>query len=810
LKVRESGLWSLSQRNPSDQTTTKLQIVFVSSTLPYASLQTYSDTMYALTIGGPLDGNHDQAHNRTPSPSTTVPHHQLHHFEPLVLHLDKAAQTTLTHEHLENAFTDHRKNADLPHSPHEQPSAAASPAAEPGSSAQGATNVSANPAERARTPVDSDELAQLVDSAHELSADDENDDAAPPAEPPERVPYHFYSGHPTAELCGGSLAFFRYAQPAGALGLRPPRVRSNLIAVINVPASMASPDLLRFLGAYRHLVRFMRMVRDASRPHVHCLLLQFRSPAHAERFRRDFHGRRYNSLEPEVVVAVHVAQVTFGSPQPPPPPPEVRVQLRLHVTTLQRDARGVLSPAAGRHRAAVADVVGADVVGGGAASTSGATAVVGSSAESPDSPARARAPAPWRVATSLQLRPVAQGALSGVPSPPPLPELPATLAEAVHAGTRCVADPGELHELLGPAVELPSCAVCLERLDPVVSGVFTVLCNHTFHVGCLSRWQDSSCPVCRYAAEDAADATQCELCGATENLWICLVCGRVGCGRYGCGAGVLHNERTGHNFAMELSSQRVWDYAGDNYVHRLIQNRVDGKLVELPHPGGSNTGDGADEAGMCGGGGGGGARPSSVMDTTAIEMKQRNLEEQHEAVVHEYSLLLTGQLEVQRQHFEGQLGELTREHSRLLSEREEAIELERTELAARRIEIERDAKASAKRAGALQATAKEALSDAKLHRELNEQLVQNQDALNELLAKARSAEAAAKQQVGELEEQLRDLSFHLEAQLKIMDDGVGGGSELSGGNVQALPAATRGTQGRRRDSKASASKGARR
>ncbi len=756
--------------------------------------------MYALTIGT-LDQAHASAHTLEPSPSTRLVD-QLHHFEPVVLHLDKATQTTLTHEHLDDAFTDHRRNTDLPPSPHEQPTAAVSPAADPGSSAQGATNFLANPAERARTPVDSDELAQLVDTAQELSADDENDDAASPDEPAERVPYHFYSGHPTAELCGGSLAFFRYAEPAGALGLRPPRVRSNLIAVINVPASMASPDVLRFLGAYRHLLRFMRMVRDASRPHVHCLLLQFRSPAHAERFRRDFHGRRYNSLEPEVVVAVHVAQVAFGSPQPPPPPPEVRVKLRLHVTTLQRDARGVLSPAAGRYRAAAADIVGADVAGAGAASTSGATAVVGSSVESPDSP---RARAPWRVATSLQLRPVAQGALSGVPSPPPLPELPATLAEAVRAGTRCVADPGELHELLGPAVELPSCAVCLERLDPIVSGVFTLLCNHNFHVGCLSCWQDSSCPVCRYAAEDAADATQCELCGATENLWICLVCGRVGCGRYGCGAGVLHNERTGHNFAMELSSQRVWDYAGDNYVHRLIQNRVDGKLVELPHPGGSNTGDGADEAGLCGGGVGGGARPSSVMDTAAIEMKQRNLEEQHEAVVHEYSLLLTGQLEVQRQHFEGQLAELTREHSRLLSEREEAIEMERTELAARRIEIERDAKVSAKRAGALQATAKEALSDAKLHRELNEQLVRNQDALNELLAKARSAEATAKQQVGELEEQLRDLSFHLEAQLKIMDDGVGGGSELSGGNVLALPAATRGTQGKRRDSRTSAS-----
>jgi len=25
----------------------------------------------------------------------------------------------------------------------------------------------------------------------------------------------------------------------------------------------------------------------------------------------------------------------------------------------------------------------------------------------------------------------------------------------------------------------------------------------------------------------------------------------------------------------------VWDYVGDNYVHRLIQSKTDGKLVEL-------------------------------------------------------------------------------------------------------------------------------------------------------------------------------------------------------------------------------------
>ena len=33
--------------------------------------------------------------------------------------------------------------------------------------------------------------------------------------------------------------------------------------------------------------------------------------------------------------------------------------------------------------------------------------------------------------------------------------------------------------------ELPSCPVCLERLDARVSGVVTTVCNHQFHSECL-------------------------------------------------------------------------------------------------------------------------------------------------------------------------------------------------------------------------------------------------------------------------------------------------------------------------------------
>ena len=72
-------------------------------------------------------------------------------------------------------------------------------------------------------------------------------------------------------------------------------------------------------------------------------------------------------------------------------------------------------------------------------------------------------------------------------------------------------------------------------------------------------------------------------CDQTDNLWICLICGNVGCGRYAPAQHSLkHFINTGHCFAMEINTSRVWDYAGDKYVHRLVTNESDGKLVELP------------------------------------------------------------------------------------------------------------------------------------------------------------------------------------------------------------------------------------
>lgn len=121
-------------------------------------------------------------------------------------------------------------------------------------------------------------------------------------------------------------------------------------------------------------------------------------------------------------------------------------------------------------------------------------------------------------------------------------------------------------------IEIPTCPVCLEKIDGSATGVMIVICNHRFHCECLLRWGDGSCPVCRFSlpVENKALARSkscscCSICGATSNIWLCLICGNTGCGRYERGHANNHYCETGHNFALEIDSHRVWDYLGDKY-----------------------------------------------------------------------------------------------------------------------------------------------------------------------------------------------------------------------------------------------------
>lgn len=131
--------------------------------------------------------------------------------------------------------------------------------------------------------------------------------------------------------------------------------------------------------------------------------------------------------------------------------------------------------------------------------------------------------------------------------------------------------------------------MCLERLDEHVSGVVTTVCNHRFHNQCLRQWVDSSCPVCRYCQHPTEGTSHCTACGTGSDLWICLICGHVGCGRYRGSHAAEHWQESGHGYALELETQRVWDYASDAYVHRLVRSKTNGKLVEVPAPGARGT-----------------------------------------------------------------------------------------------------------------------------------------------------------------------------------------------------------------------------
>ena len=42
-----------------------------------------------------------------------------------------------------------------------------------------------------------------------------------------------------------------------------------------------------------------------------------------------------------------------------------------------------------------------------------------------------------------------------------------------------------------------------------------------------------------------------------------------------------HYKQTMHVYSMEIESKKVWDFSKEDYVNRLIQNEVDGKLIEI-------------------------------------------------------------------------------------------------------------------------------------------------------------------------------------------------------------------------------------
>ncbi|KAJ2713966.1 hypothetical protein H4R19_001978 [Coemansia spiralis] len=404
----------------------------------------------------------------------------------------------------------------------------------------------------------------------------------------------------------------------------------------------------------------------------------------------------------------------------------------------------------------------------------------------------------------------------------------------------------------GGSTELPTCPVCLERLDSSTSGLLTTMCRHMFHCRCLARWGDGSCPVCRYtqvsafvdhekfqqtvagpgahplpgsaagglgAPRDgsaAAAESNCGVCQRTNDLWMCLICGTVGCGRYANGHAKDHYEQTQHPYSMELVSQGVWDYAGDGYVHRLLQNMADRKVIALePHRSqGGDTGRhglraGSEDAVHRGGSpspeGSGGSKaarrqwiPSHGGLGSLVDAREK-----HEAVTKEYEALLVSQLESQRDYYEMQLArqnhqlaqqstrraELERAHNEMQQrcvglEREQAQHSrERSEDMAKRLaRADEERKEWSSERKRLEAAStkwlKKSTEDARLlleERAMSRQLADNYKAQQDQITDLKAS-------LADLEDQVRDLTFFISTQKALAADS-NADSELHGASV---------------------------
>lgn len=287
--------------------------------------------------------------------------------------------------------------------------------------------------------------------------------------------------------------------------------------------------------------------------------------------------------------------------------------------------------------------------------------------------------------------------------------------------------------------ELPKCTVCLERMDESVNGVLTTLCNHSFHSQCLQRWEDASCPVCRYCqTPEPVEENKCFECGVQENLWICLICGHIGCGRYVSRHAYKHFEETQHTYAMQLTNHRVWDYAGDNYVHRLVASKTDGKMVQYECEG----------------------------DTCHAE--------KIDALQLEYSYLLTSQLESQRIYWENKITHLEKETAEEINNMKSKFKetLERCDNLERRLgDISKDKQAMEKKCSQLNSRVVKLGQELKEEQEMNRCLRANQSQLQaQLTDKEKKAKESVERKdstIAELQEQLRDVMFYLETQQQI-------------------------------------------
>lgn len=394
------------------------------------------------------------------------------------------------------------------------------------------------------------------------------------------------------------------------------------------------------------------------------------------------------------------------------------------------------------------------------------------------------------------------------PSPPP-PELP-ELFVGTGAGTQSVVSPTP-----GSGGDRPFCAVCLEtvesnpaeyQLTELGGGVpLTILCGHTFHARCLSRWCDTTCPVCRFQ-QHPYQTSSCDVCGQAEGVHICLVCGAIGCtAQQGEGHAQQHFEASSHAYALDVNTQHVWDYAGNGYVHRLLFNDQDGKMVEhtVPTEGGAPAesisarsvfgdlrwadmeDDDCDKIAALF------TRASGASSSSSSTKKQ-------EAIVSEFNNLLSSQMTAQRQHFDELRQDIEKQCALELQDLEGDLKTakHKADSVQRRLDnVQKDIANIAQKVADM--AAEEALAQRQTSQleALNKRLSQEQrafeDKQDDVAERKRSGRQQRDREVAELQQEIKDLELFL--QMRRRCESSADASELQNAHLLV----TEGRRGRR-------------
>jgi len=199
---------------------------------------------------------------------------------------------------------------------------------------------------------------------------------------------------------------------------------------------------------------------------------------------------------------------------------------------------------------------------------------------------------------------------------------------------------------------IPSCPVCLHRIDPLRLGLLATkerdLCTeHCIGNSCENiftcPWPSPNhCNACHtislYENMGFIDRS-CYECNLTETLWVCLTCAVVGCGRYSRGHADKHYRESGHAYSLELATQRIWDYPADGYAQRIDLLKCPSKSIYI------SLNSSNEEADSC-------FNDSTILKKTFY-------------IGEEYNCMLQSALEDQAQHYET---EISRLHAELSAE----------------------------------------------------------------------------------------------------------------------------------------------